>query len=68
MCRITQETRGYTFNAREKRMDRCPIKGELVQCEECKKRGTNNCDIDFWRYGKSYSWYCASGERGEGCG
>lgn len=26
MCRITQETRGYTFNTRKKRMDKCPMK------------------------------------------
>ena len=26
MCRITQETRGYNFNARKKRMDKCPMK------------------------------------------
>ena len=36
---------------------------EIVRCEDCKKRGTDNCDIDFWLYRQSYSWYCASGER-----
>ena len=25
MCRITGETRGYTFRVREKRMDGCPL-------------------------------------------
>lgn len=25
MCKITSETRGYNFNTREKRMDRCPL-------------------------------------------
>lgn len=36
---------------------------QVVRCKDCKKRGTDNCDIDFWRYRQSYSWYCASGER-----
>ena len=62
-CRITEESRGYTFNTREKRMDRCPIKGELVQCKDCKKQGTDNCEIEYWRYGgRSNNWYCKSGE------
>lgn len=26
MCRITGETRGYNFDARKKRMDKCPMK------------------------------------------
>lgn len=25
MCRITQEQRGYSFRAREHRMDKCPL-------------------------------------------
>ena len=25
MCRITEETRGYNFRVREKRMDKCPL-------------------------------------------
>ena len=25
ICRITEETRGYNFRVREKRMDRCPL-------------------------------------------
>lgn len=34
MCRITGETRGYTFQVREKRMDKCP----LVPAAEQNKR------------------------------
>lgn len=63
MCRITQETRGYTFNTREKRMDRCPIKGEFVQCKDCTHRGTIYCDLDYCGYRKADNWYCADGER-----
>ena len=29
MCRATQETRGYNFDTRNKKMDKCPIKGVL---------------------------------------
>ena len=25
-CRFTQESRGYNFNIRERKMDRCPLK------------------------------------------
>ena len=66
MCRISEETRGYNFNTREKRMDICPIKGELVQCKGCKKQGTDNCEREYYLYGgRSNNWYCADGERRE---
>ena len=65
MCRITHETRGYTFNTREKRMDRCPIKGELTRCGECKfaelYTGKFSCSKN-WNY-ITADWYCADGER-----
>jgi len=42
MCRITGETRGYTFipMIRTRRMDKCPIKDAdavvVVRCKDCK--------------------------------
>jgi hypothetical protein len=47
MCRITQETRGYNFNICEKRMDRCPIKGEIIQCKDCKEWTQTAGDDEF---------------------
>lgn len=61
MCRITQETRGYSFNVREKRMDRCPIKGGIIQCNECTRQGTLNC-LGFKLLQPSSS-ICADGGR-----
>ena len=43
-CRITQASRGYNFNVREKRMSDCPL-GELITCEECTKMGTIDCNF-----------------------
>lgn len=74
MCRISEETRGYNFNTREKRMDRCPIKGEIIQCKDCKFWDRTNMvkDIGFpdlarcLRGHEDYSdefWFCADGER-----
>ena len=42
ICRITDETRGYNFRAREKRMDRCPLielpdHGRLVDADEMER-------------------------------
>ena len=76
MCRVTQEMRGYNFNTREKRMDRCPIKGEFIQCRDCKHfkesdDGNGVCWRDNERdyygiYGVVTSdYYCADGERRE---
>ena len=60
-CRITEESRGYNFNTREKRMDRCPIKSELVQCNECTRHGTFNClGLKLLQPSSSI---CADGER-----
>lgn len=37
VCRITQEQRGYNFNVRERRMDKCPLEAEpIVRCRDCK--------------------------------
>ena len=80
LCRITQETRGYNFNTRGKRMDRCPIKGELTRCGECKHRPKYNgpnrvvfpdevcpcqCDDCYYNWMPSDDWFCADGERKE---
>ena len=66
MCRITQETRGYTFNTREKRMDRCPIKGEVVRCKDCrfydKEDWCNKLRISGVKAFEE-TWFCAEGER-----
>ena len=68
MCRITQETRGYSFNVREKRMDRCPIKGELTRCGECRyyDEKDHNC-IDEMAYARCWMPidFCSFGERCE---
>lgn len=71
MCRITQETRGYTFNTREKRMDRCPIKGEVVRCEDCKYYQKVYGGVPLGEVGHCIchsfetvpDWFCADGER-----
>ena len=69
MCRITQETRGYTFNTREKRMGRCPIEGELVRCKDCRwgKEACGNieCNVDLNLPSEyhGYEWFCPNGER-----
>ena len=48
VCRITQETRGYNFNTRKKRMDKCPMKPvEAVPldklCEWLERYATMDC-------------------------
>lgn len=46
MCGITQEQRGYTFNTRVRKMDKCPIK-ELP--EKMKYHdGTYNGEVKGW--------------------
>ena len=46
MCGITQEQRGYTFNTRARKMDKCPIK-ELP--EKMKYHdGTYNGEVKGW--------------------
>lgn len=37
----------------------------VVRCEDCAKRGTLNCDLDYCGYRKADNWYCADGERME---
>ena len=64
MCRISGETRGYTFHTREKRMDRCPIKGELARCWECKHRGNDfECPLAPIGLGVPDDFFCADVER-----
>lgn len=73
MCRITEETRGYNFNTREKRMDRCPIKSKLVQCKDCRFGEKGRifdsecvwCGTGTHQEAKPMRFYCASGERRE---
>ena len=76
MCCITGETRGYDFDIFHKRMNRCPIKSELLKCGEC-KYGVSKYEIadgkEIVSCGKHsvsgiyhYSdFYCADGERRE---
>lgn len=64
MCRITGETRGYNFRAREKRMDRCPLielpdHGDLIERDELMKHavympmGGGNLPLVYMSYVKS---------------
>lgn len=72
MCRATQETRGYNFDTRNKKMDKCPIKGELVRFKECKwyharkengnPQGYGFCIMDGMKTHND-DWFCADGER-----
>jgi len=66
MCRITGETRGYNFDIFHKKMDRCPIKNELVLCKDCRWYDKEDwCDKLRISGIKEFEevWYCAEGER-----
>jgi hypothetical protein len=42
------------------------IKGDLVRCRECRRKGTYDCPIYasvFGKFGLHDDWYCANGER-----
>ena len=45
-CRITQEQRGYTFNTRTRKMDKCPLKELPEKMKYC--NGTYNGQVKGW--------------------
>ena len=46
ICRITQEQRGYTFNTRTRKMDKCPLKELPEKMKYC--NGTYNGQVKGW--------------------
>ena len=45
-CHITQEQRGYTFNTRTRKMDKCPLKELPEKMKYC--NGTYNGEVKGW--------------------
>ena len=67
-CRISHETRGYTFNVRQNRMPSCPLFFFFFYCKYCKHNQTHGCNVlcDLF-YGTHYPHgFCDQGERRDG--
>lgn len=66
MCKITSETRGYNFNTRDRKMDRCPLR-PVVTCGECRhyERGGNEAKTRVPCMDTTYpkDFYCGRGEK-----
>ena len=52
MCLITEECRGYTFRAREQKMDKCPLR-ELPEKYEIDR---SKCSDPFYQFDFEYGY------------